>query len=144
MYGVYYKTPISFKDLMAKKEIDKTNLEHSIAQYINLVATTSFGECKFDEMFGCKIWEMDFDLLSDQNTLKDKIRDALKIAIKTYEYRLDVTEIEVNITEAKAVSYNNNLRMKKKVNVTVKGNVKKTNREFNFFGYFFVGPLSYI
>lgn len=144
MYGIYYKTPIDFKDLMAKKEIDKTNLEHSIAQYINLVATTSFGECKFDELFGCKIWEMDFDLLWDQNTLKDKIRDALKNAIKKHEYRLDVTEIEVSITEAKAASYNNNLRMKKKVNIVVKGNVKKTNRAFNFHGYFFVGPLSYI
>lgn len=144
MYGIYYKTPIDFKDLMAKKEIDKTNLEHSIAQYINLVATTSFGECKFDELFGCKIWEMDFDLLWDQNTLKDKIKEALKNAIKKHEYRLELTEIEVSITEAKAASYNNNLRMKKKVNIVVNGNVKKTNRAFNFHGYFFVGPLSYI
>lgn len=144
MYGIYYKTPINFKDLIAKKEIEKTNLEHSIAQYINLVATTSFGECKFDEIFGCKIWEMDFDLLSDQNTLKDRIREGLKDAVKLHEYRLELSEIEVSITEAKAVSYNNGLRMKKKVNVVVNGNVKKTNRPFNFYGYFFVGPLSYI
>lgn len=144
MYGIYYKTPISFKDLMEKKEIEKTNLEHSIAQYINLVATSSYGECKFDESFGCKIWEMDFDLLSDQNTLKDRIREALIMAIKKYEYRLDLADVEVSITEAKTASYNNNMRMKKKINVVVKGNVKKTNRPFNFFGYFFVGPLSYI
>jgi phage baseplate assembly protein W len=144
MYGIYYKTPISFKDLMEKKEIEKTNLEHSIAQYINLVATSSYGECKFDESFGCKIWEMDFDLLSDQNTLKDRIREALIASIKKYEYRLDLGDVEVSITEAKTASYNNNMRMKKKINVVVKGNVKKTNRPFNFFGYFFVGPLSYI
>ena len=144
MYGIYYKTPINFKDLIGKKEVEKTNLEHSIAQYINLVATSSFGECKFDEMFGCKIWEMDFDLLSDQNSLKDKIRDALKNAIKSHEYRLELTEISVSVTEAKAASYNNNLRMKKKINIVINGNVKKTNRPFNFYGYFFVGPLSYI
>ncbi|HKX86885.1 MAG TPA: GPW/gp25 family protein [Flavobacterium sp.] len=144
MYGIYYKTPINFKDLIGKKEVEKTNLEHSIAQYINLVATSSYGECKFDEMFGCKIWEMDFDLLSDQNTLKDNIREALKNAIKLHEYRLELTEIEVSITEAKAASYNNNMRMKKKINIVINGNVKKTNRPFNFYGYFFVGPLSYI
>lgn len=144
MYGIYYKTPINFKDLIGKKEVEKTNLEHSIAQYINLVATSSYGECKFDEMFGCKIWEMDFDLLSDQNTLKDNIRDALKNAIKLHEYRLELTEIEISITEAKAASYNNNMRMKKKINIVINGNVKKTNRPFNFYGYFFVGPLSYI
>jgi phage baseplate assembly protein W len=144
MYGIYYKTPINFKDLIVKKEVEKTNLEHSIAQYINLVATSSYGECKFDEMFGCKIWEMDFDLLSDQNTLKDNIREALKNAIKLHEYRLELTEIEVSITEAKAASYNNNMRMKKKINIVINGNVKKTNRPFNFYGYFFVGPLSYI
>ena len=144
MYGIYYKTPISFKDLIAKKEIEKTNLEHSIAQYINLVATTSFGECKFDEIFGCKIWETDFDLLSDQNTLKDRIREDLKEAVKLHEYRLELTEIDISITESKASSYNNGLRMKKKVNVVINGNVKKTNRPFNFYGYFYVGPLSYI
>jgi phage baseplate assembly protein W len=87
---------------------------------------------------------MDFDLLSDQNTLKDRIREALIMAIKKYEYRLDLADVEVSITEAKTASYNNNMRMKKKINVVVKGNVKKTNRPFNFFGYFFVGPLSYI
>ncbi len=144
MYGIYYKTPVSFKDLMEKKEIEKTNLEHSMAQFINLVATSSYGECKFDESFGCKIWEMDFDLLSDQNTLKDRIREALIFSIKKYEYRLDLADVEVSITEAKSVSYNNNMRMKKKINIVVNGNVKKTNRPFNFYGYFFVGPLSYI
>ncbi|WP_169051607.1 GPW/gp25 family protein [Flavobacterium sp. H122] len=129
---------------MEKKEIEKTNLEHSMAQFINLVATSSYGECKFDESFGCKIWEMDFDLLSDQNTLKDRIREALIFSIKKYEYRLDLADVEVSITEAKSVSYNNNMRMKKKINIVVNGNVKKTNRPFNFYGYFFVGPLSYI
>lgn len=144
MYGIYYKMPINFKEIIEKKDVDKINIENSIAQYINLVATTSFGECKFNEILGCKIWEMDFDLLTDQNTLKDKIKNHLKEAVKLHEIRLTLTEVEVTITEAKAASYNSNFRMKKKVNILITGHIKKTNRPFNFHGHFFVGPLSYI
>jgi len=144
MYGIYYKTPINFTDLMEKKDIEKTNLESSIAQYINLVATSSFGECKFNEIFGCKIWEMDFDLLADHNTLREIIKDNLTLAIKLNESRIDLKEVVVTISEAQTASYNGSFRMKKKVIVSTRGFIKKTNKPFNFHGHFFVGPLSYI
>ncbi len=144
MYGIYYKIPMNFKNLIQKKELDKTNLEHSIAQYINMVATSAYGECKYNETFGCRIWETDFDMLSDQNTMKQKIKQALIDAIKLHESRLNLKEVEVTITEDQVASMDNALRMKKKINVDISGFIKKTNRPFNFYGYFFVGPLSYI
>ncbi len=144
MYGIYYNTPINFQDLLEKKDLEKTNIESSIGKYINLVVTSSFGECKFNEMFGCKMWEMDFDLLSNSNTLRDRIKNDVKEAIKMHENRLDLTEVEIIIKDAPAASYNNALRMKKRIHVIISGFIKKTNRPFNFKGHFFVGPLSYI
>lgn len=143
MYGVYYKTPIRFKEVMEKKELEKTTLEVSIAQYITMVITSSFGECKFNEHFGCKIWEIDFDLLMDNNTLKERIKNDIRNAITIHETRLDVREVAISISEIRAASYKSQHRMKKRINIQIQGYVKKTNRPFNFQNYFFIGPLSY-
>ncbi|MEN7551926.1 GPW/gp25 family protein [Rapidithrix thailandica] len=144
MQGTYYKTPIKFNHLFQKKELEKTSLEESIAQYINMVATSSFGECKFDETFGCRFWENDFDLLTDYQTLKGRISRDLKEAIVTHEKRLKLTEVDVQIKETQIGSPHATMRMKKKVSIYIKGFVRKTDRPFAFQGYFYVGPLSYL
>jgi phage baseplate assembly protein W len=143
MYGIYYKTAINFQDIIEKKDLEKTSLEGSIAQYISLVVTSSFGECKFNELFGCEMWETDFDQLSDNNSLRDSIKKDIEKTIKVHESRLKLTNVEVVIGVSQIPSYNNALRLKKKVTMIIQGFIKKTNRPFNFETYFFVGPLSY-
>jgi len=139
---MYLKLPIDFKQLMQKKELDVTTLEHSIAQQLILVATTYFGECKFDETFGCDIWNMDFDFLMNENVLKKTISSALKKSIKMHETRLVLEEVEIEIKEHRIESMKS-YRIKKKIDIAIIGKIAETNRDFNFKGYFFVGPLSY-
>lgn len=93
-------------------------------------------------MLGCKIWEMDFDLLSDTNSLRDKFKNDIKEAIMMNESRLNLLEVDVAIGVGQNPSYNNSIRLKKKVTMKIDGLIKKTNRPFNFHGYFFIGPLS--
>lgn len=139
---MYLKIPIDFDRIMQKKELDITTIEHSIAQQLILIATTYFGECKFDETFGCNIWNMDFDFLMNENTLKKTIATALKDSIKMHESRLQLEEIEVEISEKKMLS-SGIYRTKKKIDISIFGKIVETNRPFKFNGYFFVGPLSY-
>jgi phage baseplate assembly protein W len=142
MKGAFYKLPIDFGSIIQKKELEKTSLEHSIAQQIILLATTTFGECKFDETYGSKIWEIDFDLLMNENTLKEIISKTMKESLNQHEGRIKVNEIKVELSETnykiKEVS-----RAKKRVDIIIEATVKSTNRPFDFRGYFFVGPLSY-
>ena len=49
MKGTYYKIPIDFKALIEKHDLAKTTLETSVDQQLFLLATTAWGECKFDE-----------------------------------------------------------------------------------------------
>jgi phage baseplate assembly protein W len=139
---MYLKIPIDFGRIIAKKELELTTLEHSIAQQLILVATTYFGECKFDETFGCDIWNIDFDFLMNDNDLKKTIHAALKEAIRRHETRLVLKDVEVAIREERMPMLNG-FRAKKKVSIRVQGKVVQTNRVFEFNGYFFVGPLSY-
>ena len=70
MKGTYYKTPIDFKALIEKRDLAKTTLESSVDQQLFLLATTAWGECKFDEGFGTGFWEAGFDMLKSDATLK--------------------------------------------------------------------------
>lgn len=142
MKGSYYKIPIDFEHLLAKKDTSKISLDVSISQHIFLLSTTYLGECKFDETYGSEIWELDFDLLKTDNSLKEFITANLKKSIEMHERRLYLEDVEVAIRD-----YNlgtpTKRRMKKKVEISIKGLILETNRPFVFNNSFFVGPLSY-
>ena len=142
MKGVFYKLPLDFGAITRKEDLEKTSLEHSIAQQIILLATTSFGECKFDETFGCIIWETDFDLLMNENTFKDIISKNLKQGIRLHERRITVNEIKVKVSETRTtIDYK--ITIKKRVDIVLNAIVKSTNRSFDFNAFFYVGPLSF-
>lgn len=142
MKGMYYKIPIDFELVMHKKDAEKISIDNSIAQQIFLIATTSLGECKFDESFGSEIWEMDFDLLKSDNMLREFITNALQKAISMHEKRLQLGDVEV-LVQDQSIGRSEKKRMKKRINIIVKGLVLETNRPFLFQNSFFVGPLSY-
>lgn len=142
MKGNYYKLPIDFDSLMAKKDVDKIPLSASISQHIFLLSTISFGECKFDETYGTEIWELDFDLLKTDNSLKDFISGALKNSIRLHEKRLHLEDVEISIRDYN-IGITGKTRMKKRVEIGIKGVILETNQPFIFKNSFFVGPLSY-
>lgn len=129
--------------LIANKEHYKYDLSQSIAGYIRLMATTCFGECSFDETYGCAIWDIDFDNLSNTNKIKETISKSLLESLKTHEKRLDKVSIEVKIKQEEIVSSSKKLLVKKKVSIKIKGNIKKTSEDFFYEESFFIGPLSY-
>ncbi|WP_267403899.1 MULTISPECIES: GPW/gp25 family protein [unclassified Chryseobacterium] len=142
MKGIYYKVPMDFEGIIHKKDADKISIDNSISQQIFLVATTALGECKFDETFGTEIWELDFDLLKSDNQLKEYIVSALKKGVIMHEKRLFMEDVEVSVSDYNLGTIGKR-RMKKKVIISVKGQVLETNRPFLFKNSFFVGPLSY-
>lgn len=142
MKGAFYKLPIDFNGIIQKKELEKTSIEHSIAQQIILLATTTFGECKFDETFGSRIWEIDFDLLMNENTLKEIISKTMKQSLLFHERRIKINELIVELSEERFF-VDELSRAKKRVDIVIDATINSTNRKFDFKGYFFVGPLSY-
>lgn len=142
MKGIYYKLPIDFEGIIHKKDAEKISIDNSIGQQIFLLATTALGECKFDDTFGTEIWELDFDLLKSDNQLKEFIINALKKAVVRHEKRILLEDVNVSVNDFNLGTLGKR-RMKKKVMLSVKGQVMETNRPFLFQNSFFVGPLSY-
>lgn len=101
-----------------------------------------FGECKFDEIFGFKIWEIDFDLLMNENMLKDIIFKMMKQLLFLYEGRVKFNDFRVELFE-EMFFVDDISRVKKCVDIIIDVIIKSINRNFDFKGYFFVGLLFY-
>jgi len=143
MSSDFFSLPFNSKAIITNKEHNKCAIKESIAHFIHLLTTSYFGECTFDETFGCSIWDVDFDNLSSVNKIKSVIIDSLYDSIKSHEQRLSNVSIEVSIKQEEISVVNKNNMVKKKVSLRVKGKVKKTNEDFLYNEYFYIGPLSY-
>ncbi|WP_430907951.1 GPW/gp25 family protein [Maribacter sp. 2-571] len=138
----YYQAPFDFKRFFEKKELKKLSMRDSISQFISVIITTYFEEYTYDEGFGSEIWETDFDLLINANVLKEQIKKSLAGQIRTYEKRL--SDIDLNVELMESLSENSDkVRLKKFLNITIRGTIIKTDEPFLFRGDYYLAPLSY-
>jgi len=142
MKDLFYKIPIDFKRLSSGEDLRKVTIEESLAQYISLIITTIFGEYKYDDEFGTVIWETDFNLLANANQLKDMIKESVHEKVKKYEKRLTVTDVTLGVSED-TVSYDANIRVKKRLDIVVYGVIKKTNQPYYYKSSYFLAPFSF-
>lgn len=139
----FIKLPIKFESIIERNVLKRCELKESIAQYIHLITTSYLGECRFDPSFGCSIWEYDFDNSMNDLTLKENIRESLYNAITQNEKRLNSIEVIVKITQSEINSFTLSKRIKKRIDIQINAKIIKTNEQFNYFEFFFLGPLSY-
>ena len=142
MKDLFYKIPIDFKRLTTGEDIRKVTIEESLAQYISLIITTIFGEYKYDDEFGTVIWETDFNLLANANQLKDMIKESVHEKVKKYEKRLTITDVTLGVSED-TVSYEANIRVKKRLDIVVYGVIKKTKQPYYYKSSYYLAPFSF-
>lgn len=143
MNNNYFSLPLNTKSIITNKEHHKCTIKESISHFIHLITTSYFGECTFDDSFGCAIWDVDFDNLSSVNRIKSIIMDSLFDSLKNHEKRLVNVAIDVNIRQEELLASKKGSIVKKKVSIKIAGKVKKTNEDFLYKEYFYIGPLSY-
>jgi phage baseplate assembly protein W len=141
MKELYYKFPLQYEKLMQGKDLQKVTLEESMADFIQMIIATTFGEYKYDEDFGTIIWETDFSMLTNPNWLKDLIKQSVFEKIKQYEKRIDVTEVTIGIIED-TLSASHHIRVKKRIDIMVYGIVKLTNENYYFRSSYYLAPFS--
>ena len=143
MIKSYYNIPLETFKIVKNKEVDNCGLKESIVSFIHLITTSHFGECTFDESFGCSIWNVDFDNLTSTNKLKNAISDSLIDSIVSQEKRLRKVEVEVSIQQQEFQTRGSLNRIKKRVDIKVNGIISRTNEDFSCLEKFFIAPLSF-
>lgn len=143
MNRTYYTLPLKAISLITNKDHEKCSINESIAHHIHLITTSCFGECSFDESFGCSFWIIDFDNLKSPNKIKVLILNSLRTSLKRHEKRLSNINITVKIKQEEMGFFEKGNKIKKRIDISIQGKVKKTNEDFKYFEYFYLGPLSY-
>lgn len=139
----YYRLPLKFSELLSKNDMEFCDIKNSIAQYVHLINTSYFGECTFDNDFGCSIWEVDFDNLKSKDNLKSLITKSLTDSITAFEKRLTNVHVKVTVKQEEVRNSNMPYHIKKRILIHISGKIIKTNEDFIYTDVFFIGPLSY-
>ena len=142
MKGVYYKTPIDFTGIMDERNTEKVSIDQSISQHLFMLTTTPLGRCKFDDTFGTAIFEIDFDLPRSDHSIKEFISKTITESVIRHERRLLLQDVEVSVRNTDVGNIGTK-RVKKKVDISIKGVVIETDRPFFYQSSFFIGPLSH-
>ncbi|GLU56960.1 GPW/gp25 family protein [Dyadobacter frigoris] len=135
-----YALPLALDCVVVGQMLAKCPDREAIHQHLYLLMVTHFDETRFDENYGCALWEHDFSMLS-QIKWKDLIRESLEVAISRFERRLMQTKVRVEIEELEVMSKNNNY-IRKRIGVEVKAVIRRTNEPFIFFERIFISPMS--
>lgn len=139
----YYKYPLSLSAIFESKDLTKCVLGESISQNIQLLITSSHGEHRYNEQFGCKIWDMDFELVMSQRMWEEKLRQSLLTGIEEFEKRIEQVQIEVKISEVEDFQpIRKYLAIKRKVDILVKGIIVETGEKYNFHTDLFLSPVT--
>ncbi len=141
MTGSYLQLPIKAYELINKKEHDRCSLSQSVASMLHLIITTHWGESKYNEDFGCEIWEHDFENIDNAQVYREKMKASIKKTIEKHEPRLKISRVDVQIEQIELMAQNQ--RTKSRISLLINGVLNKTNETFNYTEQFFIGPLSY-
>jgi len=143
MNDSFYNKPFRFGAVLAGGELSQADLGRSISNHIELIIFTRYGEHRYNENFGCEIWDLDFELIVSEALWEEKFRKSLLKSIIDNEARLYDVSVEVRITEVENVYPLRKItEIKKKVDITVRANIKLTGEKYFFNTALFLSPLS--
>lgn len=133
--------PVCKKDV--KPFIYNCDLKQSIAQRIHTILITNLNEFRYDRNFGCIIWEHDFENIYNINQWKDKMAKAVKEELEKYEKRLQNIKTTLELTEEEFRGKDKDVyrKIKRRVDINIRANLKRTNEPFYFQELLYVSPV---
>ena len=106
-----------------------------------LLIVSRYGEVIGKESYGSVIWELEFSQLVKISDWENKVQESLLQAITTYEQRLK--EVTVNVVLSEIDDENKkDTHVRRKAQITVRGNISSTDQPFYFSTLVYISPLS--
>jgi len=140
-----YKLPLQLGTILRKEQHPTcANIGESIAQNIHLIILTSFGEHRYDRKYGCSLWESDFAVVPQVKKWQNEMSKNLGSTIEKHEKRLNKVLVSIKIDQEEFMDPVDQKvkRIKKRIQVEVKGKLRKTNEDFSFHDIVYYSPVS--
>jgi phage baseplate assembly protein W len=141
----HYGLPIKFSEILKKKQLRRVSFIESIGFNIRLILRSHYGENRFDYSYGCEVWERDFEVIANQSVWGEELARSIRETLIAHEKRILNTKVEVKISEEEFKSSKGDevmLRVKRKIEVIIRGNMYNTNEPFRITEVLYISPLS--
>ena len=93
-----------------------------------------------DYNYGSQFWDHDYDIHMTNAMRREMVMNSLKTQLLKYEKRLSKPIVEVNVIQ-KEYRLSNNIQLRRRIEIIVKGQLLRSNEPFRFQTGFFIGPL---
>lgn len=119
------------------------NVFENIAQHLQLLLTTRFGENRYDDSYGNGIWETEFEKAMGNLQWEELFREAVITMVDSHEKRLRDNHVTIH---AELVEKNWPLKdyteVKKKVTVFIRSTLAGSGEKYSFKTELFLSPMS--
>ena len=140
-----YKRPIDFSILFESniRNLSIQNEKESIRQNLELILTTSPGDHKYNKQYGCKIWDLDFELVKSRSLWQEQFIQHILEAATLFEPRINIIDVNVNFSDTKKDELMMRATfLKTKANIRIEAKYVNTGEKFVFIYSLFLGPLN--
>lgn len=141
----YYRIPFDFASVLDESRgyVSICSELDSIDQHIEMLIGTYPGEHSYDEEYGTKIWEMDFERIVSLDMWKTRFSECLSQSISKYEKRISNCEYRIEVSDViKENAMSRNVSVRKKVEIYVNATLNSTGERCSLYYTLFLGPLS--
>lgn len=141
----YYSLPLDLSAIIDEdpEPLKRCSEVQSIDSHLDILLTTCPGEHKFDPNWGCRLWDLDFEIITSQNKWEVRCEEFLTQMITAYEQRLKDVKVSVKIAEVtRTDKVFRTPAVKKKVNIFVESAFKTTGEKYCFHYQLYMGPIA--
>jgi phage baseplate assembly protein W len=141
---MYYKLPFDFGNIMDGNDAEQSyNLGENIAQHIQLLITTKFGENRYDPYYGNEIWNLEFENSLTDSQWEERFRLSVNHSVNTYEPRLVNADATIHSELVEKVwPIKDYTEVKKKVTIIIRAMLRDSGEKFSFKTELFLSPMS--
>ena len=141
---MYYKLPFDFGSIMDGNDAEQSyNLGENIAQHIQLLITTKFGENRYDPYYGNEIWNLEFENSLTDAQWEERFRLSVNHSVNTYEPRLVNADATIHSELVEKVwPIKDYTEVKKKVTIIIRATLRDSGEKFSFKTELFLSPMS--
>lgn len=120
----YLTIPVTFRQKGNSPTFERTSIEESVKQFIELLISTRQGECAFNNDFGYEIWSNEFEPILNTMQWQPVFMEQVKYMLEKYEPR--ITDIQVQEPEIRALNKKRKSEKDYRITLSIDYRIKTT------------------
>ena len=140
----YYKIPLNARAIISKQRHDLLETADAIKQHVHLILRTHYQEYRYDNDYGCYVWDKDYETIRSVSKWKKELHLSILEALERNEKRLSSIRVDLDVDEPKVIDPKTKkpIKLRKRITIIISGVIARTNERFQHTEYIFFSPLS--